>query len=74
MNASIIYKTNVKSNVLDELAKDLPVIIAEVMEVPGGNVARLKPGEFRGHNAIFLISIMSPEWGTRLKLGFPDGH
>ena len=43
MNASIVYKTNVKSNVLDELARELPVIIAEVMEVPGGNVARLKP-------------------------------
>jgi hypothetical protein len=43
MNASIIYKTNVKSTVLDELARELPVIIAEVMEVPGGNVARLKP-------------------------------
>jgi len=43
MNASIIYKTNVKSNVLDELARELPVIIAEVMTVPGGNVARLKP-------------------------------
>jgi hypothetical protein len=43
MNASIIYKTNVKSNVLDELVKELPVIIAEVMEVPGGNLARLKP-------------------------------
>jgi hypothetical protein len=43
MNASIICKTNVKSNVLDELARELPVIIAEVMTVPGGNVARLKP-------------------------------
>lgn len=43
MNASIIYKTNVKGNVLDELAKGLPAVIAEVMEVPGGNVARLKP-------------------------------
>lgn len=43
MNSSIIYKTNVKSYVLDELAKELPGIIAEVMEVPGGNLARLKP-------------------------------
>ena len=43
MNASIIYKTNVKNAVLDALVKELPVIIAEVMEVPGGNVARLKP-------------------------------
>ncbi len=43
MNASIIYKPNVKNSVLDELTKELPVIIAETMEVPGGNVARLKP-------------------------------
>lgn len=43
MNASIIYKANVKNEVLDELAKELPVIIAEVLEVPGGNMARLKP-------------------------------
>lgn len=43
MNASIIYKTNVKNDVLDELAKELPIFIAEVMKVPGGNLARLKP-------------------------------
>lgn len=43
MNAAIIYKANVKNSVLDELAKELPVIIAEVMEVPGGYLARLKP-------------------------------
>ena len=43
MNASIINKPNVKSIVLDELAMELPVIIAEVLEVPGGNLARLKP-------------------------------
>ena len=45
MNASIIHKPNVKSSVLDELAKELPTIIAAVMEVPGGNLARLKPEE-----------------------------
>lgn len=43
MNASIINKPNVKEIVLDDLAKELPVIIAEVLEVPGGNLARLKP-------------------------------
>jgi hypothetical protein len=43
MNASIIYKTNVSDDVLDALAKELPAIAAEVMEVPGGNLARLKP-------------------------------
>ena len=43
MNVSIINKPNVKSSVLDELAKELPAIIAEVMQVPGGNLALLKP-------------------------------
>jgi hypothetical protein len=43
MNVLIINKANVKSNVLDELAKELPFIIAGVMEVPGGNLAILKP-------------------------------
>ena len=43
MNASIIHKNNVESAVLDELAKELPTIIAQVMEVPGGYIARLKP-------------------------------
>jgi hypothetical protein len=43
MNASIIYKMTVNNIVLDELAKELPGIIAEVMNVPGGNLARLKP-------------------------------
>lgn len=43
MNASIVYKANVKSEVLDELANELPVFIAEVLEVAGGNLARVKP-------------------------------
>ena len=43
MNVSIISKLNVNSNVLDELAKELPVIIAKATEVPGGNVAIVKP-------------------------------
>lgn len=43
MNAAIIYKTNVKDTLLDALVEELPVIIAEVMEVPGGSLARLKP-------------------------------
>jgi len=43
MNASIIYKPNVNNSVLDGLAKELPVIIAETMEVPGGSLARVKP-------------------------------
>lgn len=43
MNASIIYKPDVKGALLDELAKELPSIIAKVMDVPGGYLARLKP-------------------------------
>lgn len=43
MNAMVIYKPNVKSSVLDGLTKELPVIIAETMEVPGGSLARVKP-------------------------------
>ena len=43
MNATIIHKANVKSGVLDDLAKRLPGIIAEELEVPGGNLAILKP-------------------------------
>ena len=43
MNAKIIHKPNVKSSVLDELARELPAIIAKVMQVPGGNLAKLKP-------------------------------
>lgn len=43
MNAEIIYKQNVDDSLLDGLAKKLPVIIAETMAVPGGNLARLKP-------------------------------
>ena len=43
MNAAIIYKPNVNNRVLDGLARELPVIIAEAMEVPGGSLARVKP-------------------------------
>lgn len=43
MNAEIIYKQNVDDSLLEELSKKLPAIIAETMEVPGGNLAILKP-------------------------------
>jgi hypothetical protein len=43
MNASIISKVNVKNSALDILAVQLPVIIAGVLDVHGGNVARVKP-------------------------------
>ena len=43
MNASIINKPNVKDSVLDDLATELPAIIADVVGVPGGNVAVIKP-------------------------------
>ena len=43
MNVSIIGKANVKNVVLDVLAKELPVIISGLLEVPGGKLAILKP-------------------------------
>ena len=43
MNATIIHKSKVKDEVLDELASVLPRIISEVLEVAGGKVAILKP-------------------------------
>jgi len=43
MNATIIHKPKVKGSVLDELAKELPAIIAEALQVPGGNLAILRP-------------------------------
>ena len=43
MNATIIHKDNVKGSVLDELAKELPTIIADVLEVPGGKLAIVLP-------------------------------
>jgi hypothetical protein len=45
MNAIIIHKPHVKSSILDELAKKLPDIIAEVMQVPGGHLAMLRPAQ-----------------------------
>ncbi len=43
MNATIVYKTNVKDSILDNLAKALPGIIADALEVPGGKMAIVKP-------------------------------
>ena len=43
MNITIINKPDISNCVLDDLAKELPIIIAEVMQVPGGNMALLKP-------------------------------
>ncbi len=43
MNVSIVYKDKISNEVLDDLAKELPVIISGVLEVPGGNLAILKP-------------------------------
>ncbi|BCS54353.1 hypothetical protein [Geobacter sp. SVR] len=45
MNVSITYRAHIEDGVLDELAGQLPVIIAKVLEVPGGNLARLKPDQ-----------------------------
>lgn len=43
MNATIIHKQNVKGSVLDELSRELPTIIADVLEVPGGKLAIVLP-------------------------------
>lgn len=43
MNATIIHKANVKSNVLDKLAMEMPTIISDTLELPGGKMAVLKP-------------------------------
>lgn len=43
MNVSIIYKKNVTDMVLDAFVRELPVIMSDVLEVPGGKVAILKP-------------------------------
>jgi hypothetical protein len=43
MNVSIVYRSNVEGSVLDDLAKNMPDIFSEVLEVPGGKLAILKP-------------------------------
>lgn len=43
MNVTIIHKNTVTDQVLDVLALRLPAVIAGALEVPGGNVAPLKP-------------------------------
>jgi len=43
MNATIIHKPHVKDSVLDEMARELPAIIADVLQVPGGNLAIVRP-------------------------------
>lgn len=45
MNATIIHKSSVNSGVLDELAKALPYIISEEVQVRGGNLAIIKPSQ-----------------------------
>lgn len=43
MNVAIIYKKQVSEQVLDDFVQELPVIMSDVLEVPGGKVAILKP-------------------------------
>lgn len=43
MNVSIIHKANVKSSVLDEIARELPAAISGVLEIAGGKLAIIKP-------------------------------
>ena len=45
MNAIIVTKSSVKESVLDDLASELPAIIAEVTQVPGGKVAVVRPDQ-----------------------------
>lgn len=43
MNVTIINKTDVRDDALDDLARELPTIISRVLEVPGGRMAIVKP-------------------------------
>jgi len=43
VNAIVINRPNVRSSVLDDLARALPSIIADVTQVPGGKMAIVKP-------------------------------
>lgn len=43
MNVAIIHKAEVKDEVLDLLAGELPSVISELLEVRGGKMAILKP-------------------------------
>lgn len=43
MNVAIVHKANVKDEVLDALAKDVPSIISGLLEIRGGKMAILKP-------------------------------
>lgn len=45
MNVSIVSKTAVTNRALDALAGELPVIISDVLEVPGGKLAILRPDQ-----------------------------
>ena len=45
MNVTVIHKTEVKGEVLDELSAGLPGIISENLEVAGGKVAILRPNQ-----------------------------
>lgn len=42
MNVKIVYMPTVASSVLDDVARELPDIISEVLEVAGGKLAILK--------------------------------
>lgn len=43
MNVAVVYKANVSEQVLDGLAAELPTILSDLLEVPGGKMAILKP-------------------------------
>lgn len=43
MNVAIVHKESVKDEVLDCLARELPSIISELLEIRGGKMAILRP-------------------------------
>ena len=43
MNVSVITKSHVSPEALDALARELPAVLSELLEVPGGYMALLKP-------------------------------
>jgi hypothetical protein len=49
MNVTIVSKQNVTNSALDLLAAELPAIIAGELDVPGGNLARIRPEQISIH-------------------------
>lgn len=64
MNASVVCKANVTEGTLDLMSTSLPAIFSEVLEVPGGNLAPLKPEQVS-----LMFSQASPrDVGSEIKI------